>query len=218
MVAATDPADAARHRAPPVTAQGRELRARGRRTMRRLLDAGAACFAQRGFHAVRVDDIVKAARTSHGTFYLYFASKEDLFRALATEVATEMAALAGDFPPITDGPEGRAAVRAWLCRFVDLYDARGDVIRAWTEAEISDSEFGRIGGGLVGEFTARIAARIRAAADDLDPSYAAMAVVALVERTTYLLAIGTLRTDRDTMLDVLAGALHGGVRGQPRQG
>jgi Bacterial regulatory proteins, tetR family len=70
-------------------AQGRELRARGRRTMRKLLDAGVEIFAQRGFHAARVDDIVKLAKTSHGTFYLYFSNKEELFRALAQEVADE---------------------------------------------------------------------------------------------------------------------------------
>src|SRR2546430_348870 len=70
-------------------AQGRELRARGRRTMRKLLDAGVEIFAQRGFHAARVDDIVKLAKTSHGTFYLYFSNKEELFRALAQERSEE---------------------------------------------------------------------------------------------------------------------------------
>ena len=62
--------------------------------MRKLLDAGMRVFAERGFHAARVDDIVRAARTSHGTFYLYFANKEDLLRALAVECAHEMDALA----------------------------------------------------------------------------------------------------------------------------
>ena len=61
----------------------RELRARGLATRERLLDAGATVFAQRGVHAARVDDIVKVAATSNGTFYLYFANKEELFRALA---------------------------------------------------------------------------------------------------------------------------------------
>lgn len=68
-------------------AAGRELRARGRKTRRRLLDAGIDVFARRGFHAARVDDIVKAAKTSHGTFYLYFSNKEDLFAALVADVA-----------------------------------------------------------------------------------------------------------------------------------
>ena len=38
-------------------ASGRELRPRGRRTMEKLLEAGAAVFASKGYHAARVDDI-----------------------------------------------------------------------------------------------------------------------------------------------------------------
>ena len=45
-------------------------------------------FAERGFHGVRVDDVVRRAGISHGTFYLYFSNKEDLFGALTAEVAT----------------------------------------------------------------------------------------------------------------------------------
>jgi len=222
MAAPTRPAespeasDPAAPGAAPATAQGRELRARGRRTMQRLLDAGATVFADKGYHAARVDDVVKKARTSHGTFYLYFASKEDLFRALAIDVATEMAALAADFPAIVPGPDGRAAIREWLSRFHALYRRSGAVIRTWTEAEMSDSEFGRIGGDLVIEFTARIAARIRPAAADLDPQLAAMALVALVERTCYYHATNrALRTDPDVMLDLLATTVQDGVCGAP---
>src|SRR5205823_9576442 len=56
-------------------ASGRELRARGQRTVRKLLDAGIEVFGTKGYFPARVDDIVKVARTSHGTFYLYFANK-----------------------------------------------------------------------------------------------------------------------------------------------
>src|SRR3989440_1620538 len=86
--------------APGTPAQARELRAQGRKTMRRLLDAGMRVFAERGFHSARVDDIVRAARASHGTFYLYFTNKEDLLRALAVECAQEMDALADRLGPI----------------------------------------------------------------------------------------------------------------------
>src|ERR1700704_1906048 len=126
-------------------AQNRELRARGKRTMRKLLDAGAQVFAQRGYHAARVDDIVKLADTSHGTFYLYFSNKEDLFRALALDVAEQMMHLAEDLPEISPEPEGYAELRAWLDRFSEIYDHYGPVIRAWTEAETGTSEFGRLG-------------------------------------------------------------------------
>ena len=51
-------------------------------------------FARRGYHAARVDDVVRAARTSHGTFYLYFANKEDLLRALAVDCAHRLTDLA----------------------------------------------------------------------------------------------------------------------------
>src|SRR6266513_4569709 len=84
-----------------VPAQERELRAQGKKTMRKLLDAAMVVFDKRGFHAARVDDIVKVAKTSHGTFYLYFANKEDLFRTLTADVAEEMTELLESLGPIT---------------------------------------------------------------------------------------------------------------------
>ena len=118
-------------------ARGRPLQARGHRTRSRLLDAGATVFADKGFHYARVDDIVRAASSSHGTFYLYFVSKEDLFDQLIGEVAKELTVLVEELPKVTDSERGRAALRAWIDRFADLYEQRGAVIRTWTEAELS---------------------------------------------------------------------------------
>src|SRR6476661_2985020 len=87
----------------PNTKQARDLRARGQQTRRRLLDAGVDVFATRGYHTARVDDIVKVAKTSHGTFYLYFSNKEDLFRALLTDVAEEVATLSDTLGPVGPG-------------------------------------------------------------------------------------------------------------------
>src|SRR5215472_5753210 len=91
-----------------IPAEGRELRARGQRTVRKLLDAGITVFGTKGFHAARVDDIVKVAKTSHGTFYLYFANKEDLFAALAIDVAAELRLLVESLGPLTADDEGYA--------------------------------------------------------------------------------------------------------------
>jgi AcrR family transcriptional regulator len=195
-------------------AQGRELRARGRRTMRRLLDAGAEIFAERGYHAARVDDVVKVAKTSHGTFYLYFANKEDLFRALATEVAQEMEGLAEALPRIAPGASGYRELRGWLERFAELYEHYGPVIRTWTEAEIGDSEFGRIGSDLLAEFARTLAQRVRAdATSDVDPAIAAMALVAMIERFNYYVLARQVDVSREAMLDTLAAVTHAGLFG-----
>src|SRR5438876_9577098 len=106
-------------------AQERELRAQGKKTMRKLLDAAMVVFERRGYHAARVDDIVKVARTSHGTFYLYFANKEDLFRALLADVAEELNALSESLGTIGPDGEGYGELRGWLSRFLDIYSTYG---------------------------------------------------------------------------------------------
>src|SRR5947209_14798012 len=117
--------------APGTPAQSRELRAQGRKTMRKLLDAGMRVFAERGFHAARVDDIVRAARTSHGTFYLYFANKEELLRALAIQCAHEMGAVAGGLGAVPPDANGEAELRRFLETFFPTYARFGPVLRAW---------------------------------------------------------------------------------------
>ena len=112
--------------------------------MRRLLDAGMRVFADRGFHAARVDDIVRAARTSHGTFYLYFTNKEDLLRALATECGHEISALSDTLGPVGPDAEGYLELRAFLGRFFATYRRYGPVIRAWMEGHVEDREVGAL--------------------------------------------------------------------------
>ena len=183
----------------------RELRARGQRTMRQLLDAGVQVFATKGFFAARVDDIVKIARTSHGTFYLYFSNKEELFRALAAEVSDEMQSLAEALGPLEPGPAGAASLRTWFAKFADLYERYGPVIRAWTEAEIGTHEFGRLGNDVLVRFTRVLTTRIaEAAPPDLDATIAAVALVAMFERLNYYALAGQVRAERDAIVDTLA--------------
>ncbi len=50
-----------------------------------ILDAALAEFAARGFAAARMEDIAARAGVTKGTLYLYFASKEELFKSLVRE-------------------------------------------------------------------------------------------------------------------------------------
>jgi AcrR family transcriptional regulator len=198
----------------PDGAATRELRARGLATRDRLLDAGARVFARRGMHAARVDDIVKLAATSHGTFYLYFANKEELFQALAEQVAGELEALARRLPPLTPGRDGLDALDTWLREFSDLYVRTGPVIRAWTETEMVSTEMGRLGTVVWAAFTTALVDRIRATGvDGIDPVMAALALVAMIERANYYVLTGQAPTPDASLPATLARVAHGAVFG-----
>ena len=186
--------------------------------MRRLLDAGLRVFAERGYHASRVDDIVRAARTSHGTFYLYFTNKEDLLRTLAVDCAEELTQLSESIGPITPDAAGRRELRDFLGRFLETYRRYGPVIRAWMEDQVGDREVDRLG---VKAFTAigdQLGRRMRDGADDVvanEPA-AVSALMAMLERFSYGLASRRLVVDDGAVLDTLTTIVHRGFFGAPR--
>jgi len=195
-------------------ASGRELRARGQRTVRKLLDAGIEVFGTKGYFPARVDDIVKVAKTSHGTFYLYFANKEDLFRALVLYVSEEIGELVDSLGPLTPDADGFARLRDWLGRFADLHRHYGPVIKAWTEAEIDTSEFGRMGASVLGDFVIKLGQRIaKSPAVVADPQLAALALVAMIERSNYYAISGQIGNGKadvsDTLAEIAFAALFG---------
>ena len=50
-----------------------------------LLTAALDLFVERGFAAARLDDVAARAGVSKGTLYLYYSSKEDLFKAVVRQ-------------------------------------------------------------------------------------------------------------------------------------
>ncbi|PNU02540.1 TetR/AcrR family transcriptional regulator [Novosphingobium guangzhouense] len=60
---------------------------RGRRTLRKLLDAAAAEFGEHGFHEASITAITRRAGTALGSFYTYFNSKDEIFRALVDDLS-----------------------------------------------------------------------------------------------------------------------------------
>lgn len=69
-----------------------DLTPRGERTRERLVAAARVVFDRDGFATARITEIAKRARTAVGSFYTYFDSKEDIFRAVLLVVETEFSA------------------------------------------------------------------------------------------------------------------------------
>ncbi|MGA0607682.1 TetR/AcrR family transcriptional regulator [Phenylobacterium sp. VNQ135] len=76
-----------------------------------IVQAAMAVFAERGFAAARLDEIAARAGVSKGALYLYFETKEDLFRAVVGQVVAPnlaqvkamAAAHPGPFPDLVRG-------------------------------------------------------------------------------------------------------------------
>lgn len=58
---------------------------------RRILDAAGEKFREKGFDAVSVAEVMKAAGLTHGGFYGHFLSKDDLIAQTLSHLATESA-------------------------------------------------------------------------------------------------------------------------------
>ncbi len=51
-----------------------------------IADAAFAAFAEKGYAATRIDEVAKRAGVSKGLTYLYYKTKEDLFKAVVRNV------------------------------------------------------------------------------------------------------------------------------------
>lgn len=176
---------------------------KGQATRAKLVAAGVTVFARRGLQATRVDDIVSEARTSHGTFYLYFSSKEELFDQLVAEVADEFAKLTDVLPEIRATPDSRAALEQWLIELIGVYEQFGPVIRSWTESDRSLSDGGGI--DVLGLLATSLASRVKVRRrKDLDPEIAALALFAMFERVNYFVITAQLDATREQLARTLA--------------
>ena len=155
------------------------LRPRGEATRRRLLEAGASVLPGRGYHDTRVDDIVEAAGVSHGTFYRYFASKDDFFKALATVASAQLIELLDrlrlDAPP--------DELRSWLSDWFATYEADGGVISTWQDMQTSP-ELRAFSQAVAVSAFSRLEARLAERDFGQDQVDASM-LLALIERAPY---------------------------------
>jgi AcrR family transcriptional regulator len=72
-------------------AQGGPRSRKGEQTRARLLEAAKEIFEENGFLEARISDIAERAGLSHGAFYHYFDSKEQVFREIAELLDEELA-------------------------------------------------------------------------------------------------------------------------------
>jgi AcrR family transcriptional regulator len=109
-----------------------------------LLHAATWVFARKGYRRAAISDIIERAGVARGTFYLYFASKEQVFLAIVEDFHKKITSAVTTTsepptPPMTD-PEGmlRISFRRWLGFFAANRDATTVILK---EASSIDPRF-----------------------------------------------------------------------------
>ncbi|HET9354936.1 MAG TPA: TetR/AcrR family transcriptional regulator [Sphingomicrobium sp.] len=81
--------------------------------------AALEVFAEKGFAAAKLDEIAKRAGVSKGTLYLYFADKEELFRAVVRDTVAPNIEAVRAATATADLPFDQIA-RTFLARFAEV--------------------------------------------------------------------------------------------------
>ncbi|MCR2834751.1 TetR/AcrR family transcriptional regulator [Parerythrobacter lacustris] len=109
---------------------------RGRRTLRKLLDAAAIEFGEKGFYEASISGITQRAGVALGTFYTYFDSKDAIFRGLVNDMSEAVKRAARE--ALTEPMSALEIERRALAAFLRFASEHKEVYRIIDEAEFVD--------------------------------------------------------------------------------
>jgi AcrR family transcriptional regulator len=74
-------------------------------TRKKLINSAKRLFSKNGYYETKVSDIVADAGLSQGTFYIYFKSKEDIFKELVKDMSEKIIRLLKEYASKEDDIE-----------------------------------------------------------------------------------------------------------------
>ena len=106
---------------------------RGRETRDKLLEAAENEFGERGFHEAAISGITQRAGVALGTFYVYFDSKEEIFRALVSHMGHLTRQWIAE--RIAESPDRLTAERRGIQAFFEFVRRHGNLYQIISEAQ-----------------------------------------------------------------------------------
>ncbi|GAA4562721.1 TetR/AcrR family transcriptional regulator [Planotetraspora kaengkrachanensis] len=168
---------------------------RGQRTYDALVEAGRRVFERDGFLNARITDIASEARVAHGTFYTHFATKEELFRVVATSVLSRTAPTTREveYRDTEQAARGIArSTRRYLVRYRENAALMGVIEQVATFDPGVQEMLTERSKAYLARTEAHILAvgRLGVLPDGLDPYSTAIALTSMVSRSAYSLFVG----------------------------
>jgi AcrR family transcriptional regulator len=106
---------------------------RGRKTREKLLHAAEAEFGERGFPEASIASITQRAGVALGTFYVYFESKEAIFRALVSQMGELTRQWIGE--RVAESPDRLTAERRGVEAFIEFVRSNRNLYRVVSMAQ-----------------------------------------------------------------------------------
>ena len=106
---------------------------RGRETRDKLLEAAENEFGERGFHEAAISGITHRAGVALGTFYVYFDSKEEIFRALVSHMGHLTRQWIAE--RIAESPDRLTAERRGIQAFFEFVRRHSNLYQIISEAQ-----------------------------------------------------------------------------------
>lgn len=172
---------------------------------RRLLECALAVFNRRGYAASRVDDICTEAGISRATFYRYFESREEVFDALIDLMATEVLDSASHLGAVTPDADGKATLTHWIADLVAITERWGAFVDEVNAPRVSNQEARERAVVLTSRFADVLSDRFaEGGVSGVDTKIAALAIIAMTERTAHQVRTWDVDIDSAAMVDSLA--------------
>ena len=155
---------------------------RGRETRRQLLEAAKTVFERDGFLHARIVDICDTAGISHGSFYTYFVSKEEIFKEVVDSIELDLLTI--DPAPADADPVER--IRIANQHYLQAYRTHAKLMRVILQVSTIDPQVRATRLQRQDAFARAIERRIRQLQDAgiadpaVDPAYAAQALGGMV--------------------------------------
>ncbi len=169
---------------------------KGAQTRARLIESGQAVFEETGFLEARISDIADRAGLSHGSFYHYFESKEQIFREVAEEQEARLTAPANDAETETETDASQLSEYERILRanrrYLQRYRDNGKIMGVIEEVSRYDTVVNEARMNRQKHFAERAERAIHrlqdqgAADPTIDPAIAAVALGSMVGRFSEL--------------------------------
>lgn len=194
---------------------------RGRRTRSALVEAARDIFERHGYLDARIADIANRAGVAYGTFYTYFTSKEEIFRAVIEEVQIEQLGMGSD-ADLAEGPyDPFSRIEAANRTYFENYRRNARIVAVLEQLCTFSDDWRHIRLDLRRPFVVRASRAISRwqkegwADPELDPWYAASALCNMVDRFMYVWMVLGDDCEEDEALATLTRLWAQGLRLTP---